>query len=77
MGFATLLENYRQNGQEHQVNMMIDGNLNLSINKFEKISTDAAIIDHPGKTLEKASQENSAPVVSDTATMSKMAAYAG
>ena len=32
MGFATLLENYYQNGQEHRVNMMADGNLNLSIN---------------------------------------------
>ena len=36
MGFATLLENYHQNGQEHRVNMMTEGNMDLSINKFER-----------------------------------------
>ena len=36
MGFATLLENYYQNSQEHRVNTMTDGGANLSINKFER-----------------------------------------
>ena len=36
MGFATLLENYYQNGQEHRVKMMTDGSTNLPINKFER-----------------------------------------
>ena len=36
MGFATLLENYHQNGQEHRVNMVTEGNMNLSIKIFER-----------------------------------------
>ena len=36
MGFATLLENYPQNSYEHRVNMMTEGNMKLSINKFER-----------------------------------------
>ena len=36
IGFATLLENFHQNGQEHRVYMMTDGNMNLSIHKFER-----------------------------------------
>jgi hypothetical protein len=36
IGFATLLENYHQDSQQHQVNMMANGHFDPSINKFEQ-----------------------------------------
>lgn len=36
IGFATLLENYHQSSQQHQINMLSNGHRDLSINKFEQ-----------------------------------------